>query len=64
MNEHLRKIMKMLAEFARPEFYTKPHRSIKEIDTKISNLNERQKEIAARLKLIDIQGTPRGGLYG
>lgn len=56
--------MKMLAEFARPEFYTKPHRSIKEIDTKISDLNERQKEIAARLKLIDIQGTPRGGLYG
>ena len=63
MNEYLKLFINKMSHFARPEFLHRyQDRKIIEYDRRLDAVEEEQRE--ARMRLLEIQGTPRGGING
>lgn len=53
-------LLRLLRRFARPDDELPPTTSLRAIDDKLTSLEREQREIEARLRLLEMQSNPRG----
>lgn len=68
MNEYLSwwliNMRTLLTRFARPEIeHSQNEKPIEHYDKRLASLDMKQREIRARMQLLDMQANPRGKLY-
>lgn len=64
MNDRIRKMLKHLLNYARPDFDLGSDQKLNEADKACVEIQQRRKELERRLELLNIQGTPRGSFHG
>lgn len=64
MNDYLRRVKMWFTGFAKPKFDLGNDDKLHQADELHQELKEREQALERRLKLLEIQGTPRGPLNG
>jgi hypothetical protein len=64
VNERLQRMWLLLLGIGKPHFDIGNDHKIYEADRTIAEINKERQELEARLRLLEIQGTPRGPMNG